>query len=153
MANSDRNFVELTGPERFLNRAFGLLVKLGLSPGYNRLLEVPGRKSGRIYTTPVNLLEMDGRRYLVASRGETAWARNARAAGRVTLRRGARTERFALRELAVAEKPPILKEFLRRYRSQVQRFYPVAPDAPVDAFRPVAAVQPVFELVAESSAG
>jgi len=153
MATGERHLVKQTPRERFFNRTFGFLVRLGLAPGYNRLLEVPGRKTGRIHTTPVNLLEMDGRRYLVASRGETAWARNARAAGRVTLRRGARSETFALRELADAEKPPVLKEFLGRYPRQVQRFYPVPKDAPVEAFRAIAPTQPVFELVAVSSAG
>ncbi|MGA8793242.1 MAG: hypothetical protein WB498_09980, partial [Candidatus Binatus sp.] len=57
---------------RFFNRLMGLAVKLGIAPGYMRLLEVRGRKSGLTFTTPVNLLEFQGRRWLVAARGETA---------------------------------------------------------------------------------
>jgi len=48
--------------DRMVNRAFGLLVKLGLGLPHNYLLEVRGRKSGRVYSTPVNLLELDGKR-------------------------------------------------------------------------------------------
>jgi deazaflavin-dependent oxidoreductase (nitroreductase family) len=147
MAEQKPDFEQLTPFERLLNRSFGFLVRLGIAPGYNRLLEVRGRKSGRIYATPVNLLEIDGRIYLVAARGETAWARNARAAGRVTLRRGARAREYAVRELGDDEKPPMLKAFLERYASQVQRFYSVQAGAPADAFREMAPRRPVFELI------
>jgi deazaflavin-dependent oxidoreductase (nitroreductase family) len=134
--------------DRIFNRLMGLLLKLGFGPSYMRLLEVRGRKSGRLFTTPVNLLEFNGRRILVAARGETAWARNARVAGRVVLRRGSRAESLSVRELANADKPEILKAFLDRFASQVQRFFDVPAGSPADAFQPAAARTPVFELVA-----
>ena len=71
------------------------------------LLQVRGRKSGRLYSTPVNLLDLNGRRYLVAPRGDTQWARNAVASGEVTLVRGFRRETVRLKPLADADKPPI----------------------------------------------
>ncbi len=45
------------------------------------MLEVRGRSSGQPRRTPVNLLTLDGVRYLVAPRGETQWVRNLRASG------------------------------------------------------------------------
>ena len=40
-----------------------------------------GRTSGAWRTTPVNLLDHRGRRYLVSARGEGQWVRNLRVAG------------------------------------------------------------------------
>jgi hypothetical protein len=78
-----------TAIERIFNRVFGFLVGAGLGFSYNYLLQVKGRKSGKIYSTPIDLLEMDGKRFLVAPRGRTQWVRNAEAAGEVTLKREA----------------------------------------------------------------
>jgi deazaflavin-dependent oxidoreductase (nitroreductase family) len=133
--------------DRFFNRLMGQALRLGFAPGYMRLLEVRGRKSGKTFTTPVNVLEFQGRRWLVAARGETAWARNARAAGRVVLRRGSSSESFTVRELADTDKPEIIKAFLDRFKSQVQRFFEVPAGSPADAFRATASRTPVFELI------
>jgi hypothetical protein len=86
--------------EVVFNRCFGWLVGLGLAPANFYLLEVPGRKSGRIFSTPVDLLRLDGQSYLVSPRGQTQWVRNARVSGVVALRQGRRVERYALREIA-----------------------------------------------------
>ena len=134
--------------DRFFNRLMGRALKLGFAPGYMRLLEVRGRKSGKTFTTPVNVLDFNGRRWLVAARGETAWARNARAAGHIVLRRGSATESLMVRELADADKPEVIKAFLDRFASQVQRFFDVPAGSPADAFRATASRTPVFELVA-----
>jgi deazaflavin-dependent oxidoreductase (nitroreductase family) len=134
--------------DRFFNRLMGQALRLGFAPGYMRLLEVRGRKSGKTFTTPVNVLEFQGRRWLVAARGETAWARNARASGRVVLRRGSRAESLTVREIADADKPEIIKAFLDRFKSQVQRFFEVPAGSPADAFRAAASRTPVFELIA-----
>jgi hypothetical protein len=64
-------FRELKPLEKIFNRVFGFLVGLGLGLQHNFLLQVRGRKSGRIFTTPVNVLDTDGKRYLVAPRGRT----------------------------------------------------------------------------------
>jgi deazaflavin-dependent oxidoreductase (nitroreductase family) len=134
--------------DRFFNRMMGQALRFGFAPGYMRLLEVRGRKSGKLFTTPVNVLDFQGKRWLVAARGETAWARNARAAGRVVLRRGSSTESFTVRELADADKPEVIKAFLDRFKSQVQRFFDVPAGSPADAFRATASRTPVFELIA-----
>ncbi len=57
--------------DRAFNKLFGLLVGLGLGLPHNYLLQVRGRKSGRVYSTPVDVLSRDGKRYLVAPRGYT----------------------------------------------------------------------------------
>ncbi len=146
---AEQRFVRETPLARILNRLMGAMLRLGVGPGYMRLLEVRGRKSGKTYATPVNLLELNGRTYLVAARGNTAWARNARAAGRVTLRRGARAASFSARELADADKPAVLKAFLDKYASQVQQFFTAQAGSAADAFASMAPSTPVFELIAE----
>ncbi len=147
MAADQPYFLKETPVERIFNRCFGFLVKFGVGAKYNYLLETRGRKTGNVYTTPVNLLEMNGRRYLVSARGETAWARNARAAGSISLMKGSQRMNLKVREVAVEERPPMLKEFLDRYSAQVQRFFPVPKGSPVEAFREMAPRAPVFELV------
>ena len=61
-----------TAVERIFNRVFGFLVGIGLGFSYNYLLLVRGRKVGRLYSTPINLLERGGKRFLVAPRGQTS---------------------------------------------------------------------------------
>src|ERR1700731_520267 len=134
--------------EAFFNRALGFLVGLGIGPNYMRLLQAPGRKSGRIYSTPVNLLEFRGKPVLVAPRGRTQWVRNAEASGEIALKRGSKRLHYGLRPIADEDKPEILKEYLDRYASAVRKFFPVAPGSPVEAFRPIAGNYPVFELIA-----
>jgi deazaflavin-dependent oxidoreductase (nitroreductase family) len=131
---------------------FGALVGLGLGLRHNYLLEVRGRTSGRTFATPVNVLTLDGHRFLVAPRGETQWVRNARAAGRVSLKRGRSREVFTLRELADDEKPEILRQYLDSFKTTVQRYFPVPAGSPAAAFRPLTARYPVFELMAAKMA-
>jgi deazaflavin-dependent oxidoreductase (nitroreductase family) len=139
-------FLKESIADRIFNQLFGLLLRVGIGARYNYLLETRGRKTGRVYATPVNLLEIGQHRYLVAVRGETGWVRNARAAGSVLLKKAGRRMEFKVRELEVTARAPILKEFLERYAAQVQRFYPVPKGAPVDSFREMASRAPVFEL-------
>ena len=134
--------------ERVFNRIFGILVGLGLGFSYNYLLQVKGRKSGRIYSTPINLLEMDGNRFLVAPRGRTQWVRNAEAAGEVTLKKGSVRQRFRLRPIPDTDKLRILKAYLDRFKSEVQRYFPVAAGSPGESFRELADSYPAFELTA-----
>ncbi len=132
--------------ERVFGRVLTALVRLGVVRGHFWVLEVRGRKSGRTVALPVDPLDLDGRRYLVCARGESQWVRNARAAGEIALARSLRRRRHAVRELAVAERPPVLKAYLDLYALEVQRFFPVAKGSPVEAFAPVAARYPVFEI-------
>ena len=144
-----RPFQRPTFFERLLNRGIGALVGLGIGLPHMRVLEVRGRKSGKLYSLPVDLLSENGRVYLVAPRGYTEWVRNAEVAGEVILRRGGRAERYRLRALPDAEKPPILKAYLDRFRREVQRYFPVPAGSPPEAFAEHAARYPAFELTPE----
>jgi deazaflavin-dependent oxidoreductase (nitroreductase family) len=140
-----RQYTPPSSFEKIFNRSLGVIAALGLGPSYVYQLRVRGRKSGSLYSTPVSLLELEGKQFLVAPRGRTQWVRNAEAAGEVVLKRRS-TRRFRLRPLAESEKAQVLKAYLSHYKTAVQRFFPVAPDAPLDDFARIAPGYPVFEL-------
>ena len=132
------------------NRGVRRLTRLGISVAGSRELRVRGRKSGEWRSTPVNLLTVDGARYLVAPRGTTQWVRNLRAAGDGELKVGRRTEPFQAAELADGDKPAVLQEYLRRWAWEVGAFFEgvdknasaddlarIAPDFPVFRVQPV----------------
>jgi len=146
VADAGPAFREPSTLERFFNRAFGTLVGMGLAPRDYYLLQVRGRKSGRVYGTPVSLVSLHGVLFLVAPRGRTQWVRNAEVSNEVVLERGSRHRRFRLRTLADADKPPVLSTYLDRYRSFVQRYFPLPAGAPAHAFAAIAERYPVFEL-------
>lgn len=133
--------------DRLFNRAFGFLASLGLGFEHTYLLEVRGRKSGKLYSLPVDLLTEGGKQYLVAPRGYTQWVRNAEVAGEVRLRKGRQVQEFRLRALSEAERPPVLKAYLDRFRREVQRFFPVPAGSPVEVFTSLAHCYPAFELL------
>jgi deazaflavin-dependent oxidoreductase (nitroreductase family) len=143
---ADRKYEAPSSGEKLFNRVFGFLAGMGIAPSFIYLLEVKGRKSGKIFSTAINLLEINGKQFLVAPRGRTQWVRNAEAAGEVTLKRGAR-RRFRLRPLNDSEKPQVLKTYLTNYKSAVGKSFPIAPGAPIEEFAKIAAGYPVFELL------
>jgi deazaflavin-dependent oxidoreductase (nitroreductase family) len=140
-------FREPTTVEKLFNRALGFFVGLGIGPAHIYLLEVRGRKSGKLYVTPVDPLELDGRRYLVAPRGRTQWVRNAEAAGEIVLKRGSKGEKLRLRALSGAEKLPVLKAYLDTFRREVQTYFSVPAGSPPEAFAAVSESYPAFELL------
>ena len=133
--------------EALFNRTFGFLAALGLAPSFIYRLEVRGRKSGRIYRSPVNLMEVDGKQILVAPRGRTQWVRNAEASNEIVLKRASYRQVFALKPIPDSDKPSYLKEYLDRYASAVKKFFPIPPGSPAESFRPIATNYPVFELL------
>ena len=133
--------------ERVFNKVFGLLVGLGLGLPHNYLLQVRGRKSGRLYSTPVDVLNRNGRRFVVAGRGYTQWVRNAVASGTISLKKGRWCEEFRIHAVPDEEKPEILKAYLDRFKLTVQRYFPVRAGSPAELFRPFATRYPVFELM------
>ena len=136
-----------TAGERIVNRIFGFLVGLGLGFSHNYLLQVRGRKTGRLFSTPIDLLELDGKTILVAPRGRTQWVRNAEAAGAVTLKKGRMRRRYRIREIPAAARPPFLKAYLDQFRREVQRYFPVPAGSPPEAFADLAEHYPAFELI------
>jgi deazaflavin-dependent oxidoreductase (nitroreductase family) len=132
-------------PRRVLNAVVTPLVRLGIGPANTYLLTVPGRRTGRRYTTPVTLVDHEGERWLVAPYGERNWVKNARAAGRVELRRGRVRDGVAVEELPPGERAPILRAYVDRVPT-VERFFAAKRGAPEGAFAAEADGHPVFRL-------
>lgn len=137
-----------TPGRRALNALVRPLARLGLTGPRTHLLTVPGRRSGRPWSTPVSLVEYGGSRWLVAPSGERSWVRNARAAGSVELRRGRRSERLAVEELAPAAALPVLRRYWETTRL-TRRFFGVTADAPDEEWLAEAPLHPVFRVVTE----
>jgi deazaflavin-dependent oxidoreductase (nitroreductase family) len=131
------------------NKIVAGLTGLGISVLGSRVLAVRGRKSGEWRTTPVNLLSYEGKRYLVAPRGETQWVRNLRASGEGELRLGRRAEAFSAAELPDDPKPAVLRAYLKRWKAEVGVFFGgVGPDSSEAELRRIAPDHPVFLITA-----
>jgi len=129
------------------NAMVATLTRMGISVYGSRVLYVRGRKSGEWRSTPVNPLSLGGKRYLVSPRGQTQWVRNMRAAGGGELRVGRRVERFTATELPDDVKPPVLREYLRRWKFEVGMFFEnVTPDSPDSRLLEIAPGFPVFQV-------
>ena len=129
------------------NGIVALATRLGLSVWGSRVLQVRGRKTCELREVPVNLLILDGERYLVAPRGETQGVRNLRAAGDGALRLGRHTESFVGVEISDAEKVDILRAYLRRWKAEVGVFFDgVGPDSTDDELAAIAPKHPVFRV-------
>jgi deazaflavin-dependent oxidoreductase (nitroreductase family) len=129
------------------NKAVAGLTGMGISILGSRILAVRGRKSGEWRTTPVNLLVIDGQRYLVAPRGHTQWVRNMRVAQGGELRLGRKVEPFTVTEIGDDEKPAILRTYLKRWKAEVGVFFGgVGPDSSEDELRRIAPDHPVFKV-------
>jgi deazaflavin-dependent oxidoreductase (nitroreductase family) len=139
-------YVEVSGRiTRSGNNLVGWLARHGVSLRGSRVLAVRGRTSGQWRTTPVNPLSFEGRRYLVAPRGHTQWVRNMRAARGGELRLGQRVERFTATELADADKPALLRAYLKHWKFEVGVFFGgVGLDATDEQLLAIAPGYPVF---------
>ncbi len=129
------------------NRFFGFVAGLGFGLKHNYLVQVRGRKSGFVYSMPVNVLEIDGKKFLIAPRGRTQWVRKAESAGEITLKKGIYGQDFRLRPIPDADKPPLLKLYLGRFSTAVQRYFPIPAGSPPAAFLDFAVNYPAFELL------
>jgi deazaflavin-dependent oxidoreductase (nitroreductase family) len=138
-------------PDWFTKHVFNRIVagftRIGISVYGSRVLEVKGRKSGEWRQTPVNLLRYEGGEYLVAPRGHTQWVKNMRVSGGGRLRVGRRTQPFTAVELPDADKPALLRAYLKKWKFEVGMFFDgVGPDSPEDELRRIAPDHPVFRV-------
>ena len=130
------------------NRIVALVTRAGIGVYGSRVLEVPGRQSGQPRRTPVNLLRFEGDQYLVAPRGHTQWVKNLRASGSGRLLLGRRAERFTATEVADADKPPVLRAYLKRWKWEVGQFFDgVGPESSDADLLAIAPDHPVFRVV------
>ena len=97
---------------KYVNKVMIGLQKLGVG-GDNGpvILVVPGRKTGKLRSTPITPMVVDGQRYVLGGLPGSDWAANARAAGEVELRLGRTTEQVRMVELPPAEAKPLLRLF------------------------------------------
>jgi deazaflavin-dependent oxidoreductase (nitroreductase family) len=129
--------------DRVGNAIFSILARAGIGPAH--LLTTRGRKTGRPRTNPVVLVKQDKQRWLVAPYGAVSWVVNARAAGRVTLRRGRDIRDYTIRELSAAEAGPILKRYIG-VAPATRPYFQASKDSQVEDFIAEAHRHPVFEL-------
>ena len=130
-----------------INRSVRGLTRMGLSVAGSRELRVRGRKSGQWRSTPVNMMTVDGRRYLVAPRGTTQWVRNIRVTADAQLRAGRRVESVRALEVADADKIPVLRYYINRWGWEVGQFFEgVDKHSSAEQLATIAGDFPVFEL-------
>ena len=80
--------------------------------GPNVLVTIRGRTSGQPRTTPLAIIEHEGRRWIWAPYGEVDWVRNLRAAGSATITAGGRTEQVTAVELDAAQRVAFFEDVL-----------------------------------------
>jgi deazaflavin-dependent oxidoreductase (nitroreductase family) len=136
----------LPGWLKFANRLIVGLNRLGGSFGTWHILSIRGRKSGKMRSTPVSVLHVNGQRYVVTG-FDTQWVKNARKDGRGMLARGRKQEEVVLVEISVEERAPILREFPRQVPHGMPFFERIL-GIPADPEALVAAASrcPVFRL-------
>jgi deazaflavin-dependent oxidoreductase (nitroreductase family) len=131
---------------RALNAVVRPLARLGLTGPRTHLITVRGRRTGKLWSTPVSLVAEGGERWLVAPYGDRSWVKNARAAGSVELRRGRRRERLAVQELRPEQAVPILRRYYELGRV-TRPFFEVGLDSSPEEWLAEAPRHPVFRLL------
>jgi deazaflavin-dependent oxidoreductase (nitroreductase family) len=126
---------------------------MGIPMGPLYLLSHQGRKSGKIYSTPVAIVERDGVRWLVAAFGEVNWVHNIRAAGSAILKHGRTTERIRFDELEPAAAAPVLQQFLKSFGLVpfIPPYFNVTPKSSIEEWEREALHHPVFQITANKA--
>ena len=135
----------LTPITRIANGIFSVMTRRGRGAEYRYILTVEGRTSGVAQSTPVDVMEVDGQRWLVAPYGEVNWVKNARASGQVELSRGGTSSRWKAEEVRGLEAVPAI----RCYISSVPvtaAYWEVEADSPDEAVSAASEQHPVFRL-------
>lgn len=130
---------------RIGNALISAMVRVGVGSRTTHLLTVTGRTSGLPRTTPVDVVEHAGDRWLVGPYGPVQWVHNTRAAGQVGLRRGRRSETLRATEVDAATGAPVLRAYLAAVPF-VRPYFDIGPDAPLGAFEALVPTHPVFRL-------
>src|SRR6266542_1792922 len=122
------------------------MTRIGVGASYRHILTVPGRRTGRLHSTPVDVMQVGGARWLVAGYGPANWVRNARAAREVTLARGGHAERYRIAEPAPSEAVPVLRKYMTEVRV-TRPYFDAALDAPDAAIEAELPRHAVFRLI------
>jgi deazaflavin-dependent oxidoreductase (nitroreductase family) len=130
------------------------MIRRGVAPGGDgrdgsgmRLLEVRGRKTGRLYQRPVAVAATGGHRYIVSLWGESQWARNLRAGAVVKLRLGSRIEPVEAHELEEGDEKAAIMLDISRHPYFARSHFKVDPkQVTLEQARELAARYPVFRI-------
>ena len=137
---------QVTPTVRLVKRMMQVLVRLRLGPKQTPILTVRGRKSGKLYTTPISLVEDGDNHWLVAPYGEVNWVRNARVTGEVTLTRGCRPEMVNIVEVGPKESAPVLQKHIEQ-KPITQPHFNVEADASLEEFVAQSPRHLVFQII------
>lgn len=121
-------------------------MKIGIAPKYQYILCVTGKKTGRIYSTPVYIIEENNSKWLVSPYGEVAWVKNARASGKVVLTKQNISKTYTIKEITNVESGPILKKYLS-LAPITQPYFKSTPTSTVESFSREASNHPIFRLL------
>ncbi|MGK2882026.1 MAG: nitroreductase/quinone reductase family protein [Mycobacterium sp.] len=142
------HYQEPDAAARAMNSIILSMAGVGISIAGSHALRVRGRKSGEMRHVVVNLMTVDGTDYIVSPRGNTHWARNARAAGWIELGPRWRHAPITIREVADEQKPDLLRLYLKRWFWEVKGHVAgLTPASSPDELRAAAPLIPVFALV------
>jgi deazaflavin-dependent oxidoreductase (nitroreductase family) len=130
---------------RPINWVFRTMTRLGLGASYRHILTVRGRKTGREYSIPVDVMRVDGDRWLVAGYGPVNWTTNVRASGAAMLRRGGHSQRYRVEEVGSAEAVPVLRAYMEQVRV-TRSYFDAHPGSPDQIVAAEIARHPVFRL-------
>jgi hypothetical protein len=134
---------------RAANTVVRWLAEAGVSLAGTQAIRVRGRKSGRMRGVVVNVLTVDGVDHLVSPRGDTQWARNARAAGEIEVGPRWRRRTRTVCEVPDDAKPEVLRRYLDRWHWEVKgHMAGLTPDSDDAALVAAASSIPVFTLSA-----
>lgn len=126
------------------------VLKVGALLGPNALITVKGRKTGLPRTTPVALVDLEGKRWVIGTFGETNWVRNLRAVGVATLTVGSKHEDVRSVELTLEERTAFFRDvvgpYVRRLRIGRLLLAVLRSQEILDDPARAAANRPVFEL-------
>ncbi len=119
MADS-RKYIKPDGKARKLNN---FLARIG-APA----VAIPGRRSGVVRVAAVIPVTVEGKKYVVSTRGDSDWVRNLRAAGRGELRRGWVKNPFTVVEVSGPERERVVAHYRRRVGREVNQYFDQLPD-------------------------
>jgi deazaflavin-dependent oxidoreductase (nitroreductase family) len=126
------------------------ILRAGPLLGPNALITIRGRKSGVLRTTPIALVEIDGRRWVIGTFGDTNWVRNLRAAREATLKVGRKQEQVVADELDVESRAEFFRDvigpYVRRIRIGTLLLSILGAKEILDDPKAAAEHRPVFEL-------
>lgn len=138
---------EPTTAARALNEVFRALAEVGVSIAGTTAIRVRGRKTGTLRGVVVNLMTVDGGDYVVSPRGNTQWARNARAAGELEIGPRWRSRTVRVSEVADDDKPELLRRYLQRWFWEVKGHVGgLTPESTDGQLRATAPTIPIFRI-------